>query len=204
MDILDNNKILLFIIFVIPGFVALKTYQLIFNSTSKDTSSQIIDAVAYSCINYALLLPLLYLSEINNFRINHEILSIIFYIFVLLIAPATWVFFLKYLRTTQLFQRILPHPTQKAWDYVFEQRNPYWIIITLKDGKKIGGRYDSLSFASSSPAIEQIYLEESWVIDDDGFNRAKVNTSGVLVMTSDIMMLEFFNLSYPETGESDV
>jgi hypothetical protein len=50
MDILDNNKILLFIIFVIPGFVALKAYQLIFNITAKDTANQLIDAVAYSCI----------------------------------------------------------------------------------------------------------------------------------------------------------
>jgi hypothetical protein len=99
---------------------------------------------------------------------------------------------------------VLPHPTQKPWDYVFGKRKPYWVIVTLKNGKRIGGRFDSSSFASSSPAIEQIYLEKSWILNNEGgFERQKTNTAGVLIMASDIMTIEFFKLLY-NPGEINV
>ena len=56
----------------------------------------------------------------------------------------------------------------KPWDYVFSRRQAYWVIVHLRDGRKIGGRFDRKSFASSYPADEQIYIEEVWRLDEDG------------------------------------
>ena len=53
MDIWDANKLLLFIAFVIPGFVSLKTYELLCPGAPKESDKLLIDAVAYSSINYA-------------------------------------------------------------------------------------------------------------------------------------------------------
>lgn len=142
MDIWDINKLLLFIGFVIPGFISLKVYELLFPSATKESAKQLIDAVAYSSINYALLLWPIYEIETSHIRSSHPTAYIFFYFFVLFIAPVVWACLLKRLRTTQYFQRILPHPTAKPWDYVFGQRRPYWIIVTLKDGKQIAGKYD--------------------------------------------------------------
>lgn len=201
MDIWEANKLLLFIAFVIPGFVSLKTYELLFPSASKDTDKLLIDAVAYSSINYALLLWPIYEIETHQIREAYPTAYILFYVFVLLVAPISWACVLKKLRTTEFFQKSMPHPTAKPWDFVFSQRKPYWTVVTLKDGNKIAGRYDSASFASSAPAPEQLYLQETWVLNDDGgFERPRNETAGILVLSSEIVTVEFFELT---TGESN-
>ena len=46
MDIWEANKLVLFIAFVVPGFVSLKTYELVFPGVPKDSAQQLIDTVA--------------------------------------------------------------------------------------------------------------------------------------------------------------
>lgn len=199
MDIWDANKLLLFIAFVIPGFVSLKTYELLFPGAQKESDKLLIDAVAYSSFNYALLLWPIYSVETNQVRESHPTAYALFYVFVLLIAPIAWACTLKKLRTTEFFQRSMPHPTAKPWDFVFAQRKPYWAVVTLKDGKRIAGRYDSASFASSAPATEQLYLEENWALNDDGgFERPRTETAGILILSSEIVTVEFFKLTAGE------
>lgn len=191
MDIWEINKLALFIAFVIPGFISIKAYQLAFPGTERATSDQLIDAIAYSSINYALLIYPIIAIESSSFKETYKSLYYLFYVFVLFIAPIIWVLIWKHLRTRDFFQRNAPHPTAKPWDYVFAQRKPYWVKVTLKDGTIIGGRYADKSFASSAPAPEQIYLEETWVINDKGgFVRAKNNTAGVIILSSDISHIE--------------
>lgn len=199
MNIWDANKLLLFIAFVIPGFVSLKTYELFFPGAPKESDKLLIDAVAYSSINYALLLWPIFSIETHQVRQSHPTAYVLFYVFVLLVAPIAWACVLKLLRTTEFFQRSMPHPTVKPWDFVFAQRKPYWAIVTLKDGKKIAGRYDSASFASSAPAAEQLYLEENWVLNDEGgFDRSRTETAGILILSSEIVTVEFFKLTVGE------
>lgn len=196
MDIWDTNKSILFIAFVIPGFVSLKTYELLVPANMKDSDKRLIDAVAYSSVNYALLLLPIYAIETSDVRECYPKLYILFYMCVLLFAPIGWAFVLKGLRSTKFFQRSMPHPTAKPWDYVFAQRKPYWIIVTLKDGKQFAGRFDSKSFASSAPAVEQLYLEETWNLNiDGGFERPRNETAGILILSAEILTVEFFNLT---------
>ncbi len=199
MDIWDSNKLLLFIAFVIPGFVSLKTYELLFPAATKESDKLLIDAVAYSSINYALLLWPIYEIETHRVREAYPTAYVLFYVFVLFIAPISWAGVMRFLRTTNFFQQAMPHPTAKPWDYVFSQRKPYWVIVALKDGKQLGGRYDSASFASSAPAPEQIYLEEAWVLNSDGgFDRPRSETAGILILSSEILTVEFFNVTMGE------
>ena len=194
MDIFESDKLLLFIAFVVPGFISLKSYQVAFPSTPMKTADQLIDAVTYSCINYAFLFwPILEI-ERRTVSVDHPTLYALFYVFVLLVAPILWVSLLWSLRATEIVQRFLPHPTPKPWDFVFRKRKPFWIIVTLKDGKQIAGRYASNSFASSSPAADQIFLEEAWLMNSDGgFDRKRTNSAGILVLTAEMTSIEFFH-----------
>ncbi len=202
MDIWEADKLVLFIAFVIPGFVSLKTYELLFPSSVKETSALLVDAVAYSCVNYAILLWPIYSIEHSGARESCLGGYLAFYTFVLFIAPISWVCALKVLRNTEFFRATLPHPTARPWEYVFGLRKPFWIIATLKDGKKIGGLYGFQSFASSAPAPEQLYLEETWELNaDGGFERPRENTAGIMILADDVDTLEFFNVSYGGTNE---
>jgi hypothetical protein len=202
MDIWEADKLVLFIAFVVPGFISLKTYELLFPRVSRDSAQQLIDAVAYSSVNYALLFWPIYEVEAGAIRGSHPSAYVAFYVFVLLVAPVSWACLMGMLRSTQFFQRRLPHPTAKPWDYVFGQRKRYWVVVSLKDGKRVGGRYDSQSFASSAPAPEQIYLQEAWEVNSDGgLERPRVDSAGIMILAPDILSVEFFNVV--EGGDDD-
>lgn len=191
MNIWETDKLLIFIAFVIPGFISIKTYELFYPGDFKNSSQQLIDAVAYSCINYALLFVPIMIVENGTLSDNNPNVYTIFYLIVIFLAPMAWVAIWKFLRTRKQFQKIAPHPIQKPWDYVFAKRKPYWVKVTLKDGTKIAGRYAENSFASSAPAGEQLYLEETWILNEKaGFDRPKKQTAGVLILSSDISYLE--------------
>ena len=194
MDIWDSNKLYLFILFVIPGFVSLKAYEILFHATQKNVSNLLVEAITYSCINYAILFVFIYQVERLNLKNNYPVSYGIFYGFVFFIAPIIWVIALKSLRLCKWMQKWLPHPTAKAWDYVFGKRKPYWVIINLKDGKKIAGLYGFDSFTTSGDNKEEIYLEKTWKLNKSGgFDRERVNSEGILVISSEIESLEFFN-----------
>lgn len=201
MDIWDVNKLILFIAFAVPGFISIKVYELLSPRMAKDSSQQLIDAVAYSSINYALLIWPIYAIEASGLRNSSPNCYAFFWAFVLLIAPVLWAYLMKRLRMTKFVLGALPHPTASPWDYVFEQRKRFWVVVTLKDGQRIGGRYDSKSFASSAPSAQQIFLEECWKLNDDGgFDNVRVDSAGILIMATDIVTLEFFNV---EQGEGN-
>lgn len=194
MKIWDENSLVLFIAFVIPGFISLKAYELFFPSEKTESSKQIVDAITYSCINYALLFWLIISVERSCIKTSNTFIYFSFYVFVLFVAPIVWVWIWKQIRTSEFFQKNAPHPTQKPWDYVFNQRIPYWVIVTLKDGTKIAGCYDSNSFSSSAPAEEQLFLEEAWVVNDDGgFERPRESTKGIIILSSEMVSVELFS-----------
>ena len=194
MDIWELDKLILFFIFVIPGFISIKIYDLIEPSTKIDSSKVVIDAIAYSSINYALLLVPILMVERNHIDQTHPNWYGVFYLFVLFIAPVAWALIWKYLRTSNFLQKHIPHPTSKPWDYVFSQRQPYWIKVTLTNGTKVGGKFAGKSFASSTPSEEQIYLEETWILNDQGgFEKVKNRSAGIIIMSKEISYLELIN-----------
>lgn len=194
MNIWDLDKLFLFIMFVVPGFISLKAYELLVPGQSKDSSKQIVDAITYSCINYALLFFFILKVEQSGYYTTHPNLYYLFYFFVLFLSPILLVLGWKWIRSTNIAQKNAPHPTAKPWDYVFSQRKSYWVKVVKNDGTVIGGKYSDKSFASSAPAPEQIYLEESWIINDKGgFERVKNDSAGVIILTGDISHIELRN-----------
>lgn len=192
MNIWEIDKLVLFIAFVVPGFISIKIYQLFFPSERRNSSEQVIDAIAYSSVNYAILFWPIWAVENSGLRASCPTWYFIFYIFVLLIAPIIWVWLWSVIRKTDFVQKNAPHPTPKAWDYIFSQRKPYWVKVALKNGDVIGGLFAANSFASSAPAEEQIYLEETWVLNKKGgFNRMKTGSAGVVILSSEISHIEF-------------
>lgn len=204
MDIWEVDKLVLFIAFVVPGFISLKTYALLQPTQVKDTSQQLVDAVAYSSINYALLIGPIYAAEQLDLRTSHPVWYVLFYVAVLLLAPIGWAWGFLWLRKTQFLQRSIVHPTGKPWDFVFKQRLRYWVVATLGDGRRIGGYYGPESFASSNPEPEQIYLQQTWVLNDGGgFERPRENSAGILILAKEIVSLELFHVEDPQESEND-
>lgn len=196
MNIWDLDKLYLFIAFVIPGFISIKAYELLIPAEAKDSSKQLLDAITYSCFNYALLLWPIWGVESSSLSAVHPSIYKLFYVAVLFVFPVIWVLIWKRIRTLEYFQKNAPHPTAKPWDFVFSQRQWYWVIVTLKNGERIAGKYAGNSFSSSAPAKEQLYLEENWHLNDDGgFDRPRVNTAGIIILADEIASVELFKFN---------
>jgi len=60
-----------------------------------------------------------------------------------------------FLKTTNWnpIKKHIDHPIQKPWDYVFSKKKSFWVIVHLKDGRRIGGRFGTNSFILLLPLI---------------------------------------------------
>jgi len=191
--ILSIDKIWLFIIFFIPGFISVKIWNQLIPGEKLDFSKSFFEVIAYSALNYAFFSWLIFLIHTNEFPHYYPSLYWICVVFIMFFMPIAWPLIFYKFYQFRLIKKYFVSPYQKPWDYIFSKRESYWIIVHLKDGSDFGGRYDVNSFASSAPSEEQIYLEKVWEIDADGiFVKPIENSQGVIIMREEISSIEFF------------
>lgn len=191
-DFFEANKILLFIVFFIPGFISMKVYNLMIASEKINFSESLGEAVAFSSINYAALSWLVIIIYKSNLYTNHFCYFLLSVIFIVFVAPIIWtILFVKLTKLKSLRKYILS-PIKKPWDYYFEKKVSCWVIVNFKNGERIGGVYSNKSFSSAFPCNEEIYLEELWEIDDKCFIKKVNRTDGILILSEEIRSLEFY------------
>jgi hypothetical protein len=159
----------------------------------RDFSKSLFEVISYSTLNFGALFWLIVPIQRGDFSRSHFVLFSLAVILIMVIFPACWpVVFLRLSRWRRVAKYFV-HPIRKPWDYVFGKRCPFWIIVHLQSGQKLGGRFDTESFASSDPAEEQIYLQEVWILDEAGRFIGQVERSrGIIIMKSEIRAVEFF------------
>lgn len=192
-EILNIDKLILFIIFFIPGFISIKVYDLLIPGERRNFSDSLFQVIAYSIFNFVLLSWLIYIIYAANIVETSKPLFIALVFFILFIFPVFLPIIFITVSKLEFIARYIIHPIQKPWDFVFGKKRKYWVIIHLKDGRKIGGRFDTESFASSYPAEEQIYLQEVWELNEKGeFKNSVERTSGIIILRDEMSLIEFF------------
>lgn len=193
MEIWQPENFSLFLLFFIPGFISLKIYDSLVPSERRDFSKSSFEVISYSAINFAFFYPVILLITVPEFYHTHKYLYLLSIAFIIFIMPILWpIIYLKILSLKSVSSHII-HPFSKPWDFKFNKREPAWIIVHLKDGRKIGGVFNKDSFASSYPAEEQIYLETVWKLDEQGnFQRAVERSKGIIILKDEILAVEFY------------
>jgi hypothetical protein len=191
----SQQTLALFLIFFVPGFISLKIYDVFIPTERRDFSKSLFDAVAYSALNLVGLFWLITLMRSGRMPGWLWYFSLLF---VCVIAPALWPILLFKLRHHHLIAPHIPGPVSRVWDCLFTQKKEYWVIVHLKDQRRIGGVFSTRSFASSSPAPPEIYLEEVWELNEAGvFTKPVESSAGILILGEDILALEFFSYDQP-------
>ncbi len=193
MEALSFDKISLITIFFVPGFVYLKSNKLLFPEVISDFSKDLYEAIGFSFINAIFsYYPLHFLHSIN-FHINYKFLYYIIILVFIIILPILYSLIFFYISQHKWFSRFIVHPTKSAWDSFFSKRESYYVIVTLKNGQKIGGKYGLNSFSSTYPNPKEIYLEEVWKLNDqNGFDEIVERTEGILITENEISTIEFY------------
>jgi Family of unknown function (DUF6338) len=54
-----QDELLLFLLFFVPGFISIKIYDLLVPTERRAFQSTLAEAIGYSAVNFAVLLPLI-------------------------------------------------------------------------------------------------------------------------------------------------
>lgn len=193
MEAITFDKILILTIFFVPGFVYLKAYRLFIAETRTDFSKDLYEAIGFSFLNALIFAYPLYLIHTDKFLDNHPFWYFLIMFSVVIIAPIIYAMIFNIISKRKWFSRFLINPTKSAWDSFFSRRESYYVIVTLKNGKRIGGKYGLNSYSSTYPNSEGLYLEEVWKLNDkNGFDEIVDQTEGILITENEISTIEFY------------
>ena len=189
-EVLSADKLLLFLVFFVPGFVSLKIWQLMIPSERLRIADQALEIVSFGCLNFAVLF---WLVGIGIRETSPPWIRYLSFSGVLLVFPALWPVILGAILKSNLLRGRIVHPTPRSWDYFFNRGELCYVLVHLRGGKLIAGFYGPDSFASSFPNPKDIYLEQVWKVNKNGeFLHAIEDTAGVLISHEYIDYMEFF------------
>jgi len=194
IDVWHHTNFFAFIVFFIPGFIILKVYDFKVPNVRRDFSKAIFEVIAYSGMNFIFFSPLLSLINDPNFQQVHKYIFILSIYLIFLIMPLMWPDIYLKILSLKFVARRLPNPYDNPWDYLFYQGlDRSYVIVHFKSGERVGGIFGPKSFASTSIAKEQLYLEEVWELDEnDGFINPLDRSKGIIIFRDEIVSVEFF------------
>jgi hypothetical protein len=193
MDIWRTDKLLLFLIFFMPGFISITIYDLLIAGERRDFTKSLFEVMGYSALNFAALSWPIIIINSSNFYINHKFWYLICLTLIIFVFPIFWPILYTKLSNKQFFAKYILQLPPTAWDYVFRQKRGFWIIVHLKNGKKIGGIYGLSSYASAYPEEKELYLQEVWKLDKGGnFVEPIDRSKGMIIFKDEILSIELF------------
>ncbi|MBF0108837.1 MAG: hypothetical protein HQL76_06665 [Magnetococcales bacterium] len=194
MKIWYFQSIPIFLLLFVPGFISIKVYDLLIPGEARDFMKAIPEAVSYSALNFAFLYPISLFLPSGIQELQPRLFALFIY-FALIVFPVVWPLLLVWISKKEFFLKRMPSLVPTPWDYIFGQKESFWVIVHLTDGRMIGGRFDKFSSASAFPKENQIYIQEVWKLDDGVFREKIDSTRGILIHGKDISLIEFFDNS---------
>ncbi len=193
MEILKVENIAILTILFVPGFIYLKSYRLFIAETRTDFSKDLYEAIGFSFLNLIFFAYPIYLVHKNDLIEKNALLYFLVIISIVVAAPIMAAFIFSKISKKKWFGKFMINPTKSAWDSFFSNRESYYVIVTLKNGRKIGGKYGLNSFSSTYPNPQEIYLQEVWKLNENnGFEEIVEKTEGILITEQEISTIEFF------------
>jgi hypothetical protein len=89
-----------------------------------------------------------------------------------------------------------------SWDFAFSNQGPFFVRAKLRSRERVGGFFRDRSLASAYPEPQDVFLEQAWLLTEDGTPDQPVPGSrGLLFRQDDVEVLEFIELEVDD-GES--
>jgi hypothetical protein len=197
-------EILAFAALVLPGLVALRTYEAKRGGEPRKTNEALVDILGYSLIADVIGEALLAAANLLPQPYRGLVYGIdIFMTFALVPIALGWGWY--GLQRHLVRAGYVSDPIEKPWDKIFrriaKERLDMAAVITLRDGRRIAGRLADPAYVSTYPAAEQLMLGEIWRLDEERgkFIERMRGSWGVLVDKADCETIEFIHWSQIES-----
>jgi hypothetical protein len=190
------ESFLAFLFFIAPGFISLRAYEMRRTGEGRRVNEALVDVVVYSFVSDILWIPVFEaVSYVPNLLVRTIgfVLSALGFLVTAIYVGRGW-----YSVQAKLARSgAIADPIAKPWDKFFGgvgREKQLGIVLTLPDGRKLGGRYGP-GFASSYPADEQLHVGETWRIGQtSGIFEERVEGSlGFIIDMKDVLTVEFFD-----------
>jgi len=193
MELLKIENIFILTILFVPGFIYLKAYRLFIAETKTDFSKDLYEAIGFSFLNAIIFSYPLYTLNCSHLLEQNPFFYFLIMLLIILVAPILGAIIFSRISQTKWFGKFMINPTKSAWDSFFARRESYYVKITLKDGRKIGGKYGKNSYSSTYPNPKEIFIEEHWLLDkNNDFDVKEEQTEGILITENEISTIEFY------------
>jgi hypothetical protein len=185
--------------FVVPGFICYSTMAIFVPRKAEDTELSLLRFLTLSCLNYALWAWLIYLLAKSEFFTGSPLLSATAWGLIIFVSPVLLGVIFGKLSSRDWLRRFLMrmgleplHPIPTAWDYYFSRTPPVWLLVTLKDGSKVGGFFGKKSFASSAAGERDLFIEEIFKVIEDGEWQPIPRNNGIYIKGEEIKHIEIW------------
>lgn len=159
MEALDQSTLVLFAAVVVPGFLSMRVYALLRPIERLTLKDNVLEAIAFGIVNAAIMFWAVALLSNPNYVADHQAMAYLLVLATFLLAPLIWPVLLFWILNTLSNHNVILERSPTSWDHFFSRRQPCWIIVYLIDGRRIGGRFGSNSYASSHPNAGHLYIE---------------------------------------------
>ncbi len=176
-----------------PGLIILGLKARFQNGSVPDLKEQIISYAVASAAYYAAASPL--------FHVRHgaSVEPWLWHFLQYFIFPSVVGLVIVWFDQTEWFYQLcakaglrLTHHVPAAWDYAFSRIiKGTFVLVKLNDGTLYAGKMANRSFASSSTAERDLFLEEVWDADTKPWSPV-IPKRGVLLCGKDVKWVEIF------------
>lgn len=193
MELFKLDAVPLAILFLVPGFIVVKVFDLLVPTERRDWSKHVLEAFAYGTLNLALwswaIDWLISMADKRPWITRSGMFTVLF------VSPLLMGIGLNALLRWPWVRQWVRHPTPTAWDHFFGSGQPCWMLFRMKSGSLLGGLYGKGSFASSYPHARDVYVGQVWRVDEAGrFHEPIAQTAGMLVSMDDCESIECFEI----------
>jgi hypothetical protein len=193
VETISGSGLVLFLALVLPGFLSMRVYALIHPVGDATLKDQLLEAIAFGCLNFALTAYPLSLLVERDFGATRPFLAYLLLFLAFGLVPIALPILLRSILRRLAHRRWVLQPYRTSWDAFFIRRQRCWMIIHLLDGRRLGGWFGENSFASLHPQPGHLYVEELWELDEQSrFTKVIGRSKGAVLRPTDYHFVEFF------------
>lgn len=186
-------EFILFLAFIVPGFLSMRVYGLLLPGDEPSLKENVLEAFAFGILNFVVMYWAISLLLDQEFTSRSRLTNYLIVVLTFLIAPITWPVTLKLILRRLAEWNIVLYGYRNAWDDFFLRREPCWIIVHLKDGRRLGGWYGENSYAGLYPNSGHLSLEQLWRLDEQNrFVEPVPQSRGIILRPDDYHFVELF------------
>ncbi len=133
-------------IFLLPGFIIKSVMDTLVPPTKHNDTKYFFSCLLYSIVDCAVW-SWVYLL-LNKISEEHPIIYWILLLIITVVGATLLAVFIGIIKQKGFIELLFSkmrinkiHPVPTAWDYYFSKQEESWIIVTLKNGKTIYGKF---------------------------------------------------------------